>query len=356
MSVPGLGVVTPLGYGNPPSALRDFAVAAERRGVAGIQVGELASTEVFSLVSAMAAATSRIRLDTAVVATPTRSPALLAMGAATLAELSSGRFVLGLGVGSPAVAGWHGREFPARPRTALAAVIGDVRAALAGERLPGWGGFRLTGLPPRPDVRIFAAAMNEQMLRTAGQIADGVVVNFCPADQAARLVPLVRSARAEAGVTAAFEFVANVWAQAGSDAESAQQRLRWEIAPYMAVPTYRAAAVAIAGRDAIERADAAWHAGGREAAAPAVPQELIDSLLIYGGTADFAGRLAAFRAAGVDTVRLVPLTSLGGGIDAAYAVADIVGELSSGRPPASEDDGLRSGVPAGVRTDGPGRC
>ena len=69
--LPDLGVVTPLGYGNAPGTLRDFAAAAERRGVNGIQVGELASTEVFSLVSAMAAVTSRIRLDTAVIATLT---------------------------------------------------------------------------------------------------------------------------------------------------------------------------------------------------------------------------------------------------------------------------------------------
>ncbi len=174
----------------------------------------------------MAAATSRIRLGTAVIATLTRSLALLAMAAVTLADLSSGRFVLGLGVGSPAVAGWHGREFPARPRTAVVRVVSDVRAALAGERLPEWGGFRLTGIEPRPDVRIFVSAMNEQMLRAAGR----VVVNFCSAERAGRLVPLVGSARAAVGRTAPFEFVANPWAQAGTDAEPAQRRLRWEVA------------------------------------------------------------------------------------------------------------------------------
>ena len=167
--VANLGIATPLGYGQPPTALRDLAVAAERRGLGGIQVGELASTEVFALVAAMACATSRIRLETAVVSMLTRSPALLAMGAATLAELSSGRFVLGLGAGSPAVAGWHGREFPARPRTAMVQTVSDVRAALGGERLPGWDGFRLTGIEPRPDVRIFMAAMNPQMLRAAAR-------------------------------------------------------------------------------------------------------------------------------------------------------------------------------------------
>jgi len=314
-----LGVVTPLGYGHAPTALRDLAVASERRGLTGIQAGELASTEVFSLVSAMAAVTSRIRLETAVLATLTRSPALLAMAAATLADLSDGRFVLGLGAGSPAVAGWHGREFPAKPRTALVQTVGNVRAALAGERLPRWGGFRLTGIDPRPDVRIFMSAMNQRMLRAAAGAADGVVVNLCPAEQAARLVPLVRSARAAAGRTAPFEFVVNVWAQAGTDVELAQRRLRWEVAPYLAVPTYRAAAVAIGGEDAV----------GRTAAASAVPQQLIDGLLLDGDAADFARRLAAFRAAGVDAVRLVPLTSLGGGIDAAHDIIDVLGELGS---------------------------
>jgi alkanesulfonate monooxygenase SsuD/methylene tetrahydromethanopterin reductase-like flavin-dependent oxidoreductase (luciferase family) len=324
-----LGIVTPLGYGQAPTALRDLAVAAERRGLAGIQVGELASTEIFSLVAAMAAATSRIRLETAVIATLTRSPALLAMGAVTLADLSSGRFVLGLGAGSPAVAGWHGREFPARPRTAMVQTISDVRSALSGERLPRWDGFRLTGIEPRPDVRIFMSAMNPQMLRAAGSIADGVVVNFCPAAQAERLVPVVRSARAAAGRTTPFEFVVNVWAQAGTDVELAERRLRWEIAPYMAVPTYRAAAVAIADEDAVDRAADAWRRGGRTAAAPAVPQRLVEALLVHGGAADFARRLAAFRAAGADCVRLVPLTSLGGGIDAAHDLVDVLGELRS---------------------------
>ena len=326
--LPSLGVVTPLGYGHPPAALRDLAVAAERRGLAGTQVGESASTEIFSLVAAMAVATSRIRLETAVIATLTRSPALLAMGAATLASLSSGRFVLGLGAGSPAVAGWHGQQFPARPGTAVVRAVGDVRAALAAERLPEWGGFRLTGIEPRPDVRIFMSAMSERMLRAAVGTADGVVVNFCPPERAARLVPVVRSERAAAG-RGNFEFVANIWAQAGTDLELAQRRLRWEIAPYMAVPTYRAAAVAIAGEEAIGRAAAAWRAGGRAAAAPAVPPQLIDRLLVHGDAAGFAQRLADYRAAGVDAVRLVPLTSLGGSVDEAHAVIDVLGEVSS---------------------------
>ena len=134
----------------------------------------------------------------------------------------------------------------------------------------------------------------------------------------------------------------------------AQRRLRWEIAPYMAVPTYLAAAVAIAGEEAIDRAAAAWRSGGRAAAGPAVPQELIDSLLVHGDATGFAKRLADFRAAGVDAVRLVPLTSLGGSIDDAHAVIDVLGELSSlGSCPVRPAGSARSPCAPAMR--GPGR-
>ncbi|MCU1659882.1 MAG: class F420-dependent oxidoreductase [Pseudonocardiales bacterium] len=323
-----LGLVIPLGFGVEPRQLRDLAAAADRGGLDGIQVGELAGTEIFALVAAMAAVTDRIRLETAVVSTLTRSPALLAMGAATLAELSDGRFVLGLGAGSPIVASWHGKSFYDKPCTAVTDVARDVRAALAGERLEGWGDFRLTGLRPRDDIKIFVSAMNERMLNAAGRCADGVVVNLCSTGEARRLLPIVRAAQ---DGTRSVEFVANMWAHAGDDIDLAQQRLRWEIAPYLAVPTYRAAAIAIAGAAEVDRAGVAWRSGGRTAAAPLVPQALVDAMLVSGDAGAFEKRLEDYRDAGVDSVRVVPLTSRGGGAEAAHAVVDVLAEVSARR-------------------------
>jgi alkanesulfonate monooxygenase SsuD/methylene tetrahydromethanopterin reductase-like flavin-dependent oxidoreductase (luciferase family) len=323
--LPNVGLAMPLGYGARPAELTDLAVAAERLGLDGIQTGESANVEAFSLLGAIASATSSIRLETAVVSVLSRSPALLGMAAATLADLSGGRFALGVGAGSPLVASWHGTAFPERPASALAEAVVQLRLVLSGHRLPDRGGFRLIGLPPRPDVRILMAAMNHRMLRAAGRIADGVVVNFADPEQVARMSRIARAARAEAGNGAPFEFVANLWAHAGG--ADAEERLRWEVAPYLAVPTYRAAAVAIAGAEAVDRAGAAWRDGGRAAAAPLVPQRLVDAVLVTGDAASFARRLAALRTAGADTVRLVPLISQDAGIAAAQDVIGVLGDV-----------------------------
>jgi alkanesulfonate monooxygenase SsuD/methylene tetrahydromethanopterin reductase-like flavin-dependent oxidoreductase (luciferase family) len=326
-----LGLVTPLGYGIAPSELVSLAVAAEAAGLGSIQVGELAGTEVFSLVSAMVAATSTIRIETAIVSTLTRSPALLAMAAATLAELSDGRFVLGLGAGSPIVASWHGKQFYDRPRSEVVAVIEQVRTLLAGERLAAAGGFRLTGLAPRPEVPIYVSALNDRMIQAAGQYADGVILNMAGPAQAARMAALARRARAGAGIARPFEFVVNLWAYAGDDIESAQARLRWETAPYAAVPTYRPAMIAIAGAAGIDAVADAWRAGGRSAAAPLLPAEFVDTVLVCGGAAEFAERVEQYRQAGVDTVHLVPLTARDGDAASARSVIDTLGQL--GRAP-----------------------
>ena len=120
----------------------DYARAADEAGLHDISVGELRSTEVFALTAAIATATTNLHIETSIVAAVTRSPTLIAMGAATVAQLSGGRFRLGLGAGSPMVAGWHGADF-ARPLHTVERTLDLVRTALAGERVPELGDFRL---------------------------------------------------------------------------------------------------------------------------------------------------------------------------------------------------------------------
>jgi alkanesulfonate monooxygenase SsuD/methylene tetrahydromethanopterin reductase-like flavin-dependent oxidoreductase (luciferase family) len=141
---PAVGVGTPLGYGISASELVAYARAADAAGLDDVSVGELRSTEVFGLAAAMIASTERVRVETSIVAVVTRAPTLLAMGAATLAQLSAGRFVLGLGAGSPIVAGWHGTDLAA-PLARVERSVRAVRSALAGERVNDWGAFKLAG-------------------------------------------------------------------------------------------------------------------------------------------------------------------------------------------------------------------
>ena len=206
---------TPLGLGLDAPQLVAYARAADDAGLTDVSVGELRSTEVFALAAAIAGATRSITIETSIVAAVTRSPALIAMGAATLAQLSGGRFRLGLGAGSPMVAGWHESAFT-QPLRRVERTLDLVRAALAGERVADLGGFRLA--PEMvANVPVVLAAMNEGMLRLAGRKADGVVLQFCGPEQAERMAGIARSARCDAGIAAPFTVTVNVWGAAGLD-------------------------------------------------------------------------------------------------------------------------------------------
>jgi alkanesulfonate monooxygenase SsuD/methylene tetrahydromethanopterin reductase-like flavin-dependent oxidoreductase (luciferase family) len=322
---PAIGVGTPLGFGIAAPALVAYARAADEAGLADISVGELRSTEVFALASAMIAATEHAFIETSIVAAVTRAPTLLAMGAATLAQLSNGRFRLGIGAGSPIVAAWHGAQFDA-PLRKVEHTVDLVRASLAGERVDELGSFRLSG-EMVGDVPVILSALNNGMLRLAGRKANGVVVQFCDPAQAGRMGAVARAARQDVGVEMPFELIVNVWAFAGDDREQAEAAFRREVAPYLAVPTYRAAAAALSSPAEVETAAARWRTGGREAAAEAVPRSLTDALLVVLGRDDVEGRLAAYRRAGCDRIRFVPLTPVPGDDTHARAVVEALGEV-----------------------------
>ncbi|WP_146751182.1 LLM class flavin-dependent oxidoreductase, partial [Pseudomonas aeruginosa] len=137
-----------------------------------------------------------MRLGTAIANVYTRGPATLASTAAGLADLAPGRFVLGIGAGSqPIVESWNGGKF-SRPATRVREMAQFLRAALAGERVVWKGetftvdGFRLTRVPTQP-VPIYVAALREGMLKVAGQVGDGVILNWLSPDDLPRSVGVV---------------------------------------------------------------------------------------------------------------------------------------------------------------------
>ena len=147
---------------------------------------------------------TQLRLGTAIANVFTRGPATLAMSAAGLADLAPGRFCLGIGAGSqPIVEAWNGGRF-ALPATRVREMVQVLRAALAGERVIFHGkalsvdGFRLARPPARP-VPIYVAALRAGMLQVAGEVADGVILNWLAAADVPRVVGVVREAAARAG-------------------------------------------------------------------------------------------------------------------------------------------------------------
>src|SRR6266850_7858091 len=189
------------GFALPEHA--DLAREAERLGYTDAWSYEADGIDCFAPLAPVALATG-LRLGTAIANVFTRGPATLAMSAAGLADLAPGRFCLGIGAGSqPIVEAWNGGRF-ALPATRVREMTGVLRAALAGERVVFKGktlsvdGFRL-GRPPAHPVPIYIAALRPGMLQVAGEVGDGVILNWLAASDVPRVVALVREAAARAG-------------------------------------------------------------------------------------------------------------------------------------------------------------
>ncbi len=297
-----VAITMPVEDGLPIGWLADLVVDAEQAGVDTALVGEVAGPEVFATLGAMAARTSRIRLGSGIVAAYTRSPALTAMGFATLASLAPGRVVAGVGASSPIVVGrWHGRDFE-QPLATVREFTGLLRSALRGERLEHHGaryrshGFRLD-LPP-VDVPIWLGAINPRMLALAGEIADAVFMTWCPPAEVADKRAIVEQAAIDAGRNPAeVTTVLSFWGYAGPDPERAMERMRRSVLAYAMVPTHRPAFVDTfeALPDAVE----AWQSGDRAAALSMVSDEAVMAQCAIGSDA-LAERLATYRDAGVD--------------------------------------------------------
>jgi len=182
--------------------LTEVAREAEQWGYTDAWSFEVDGIDAFTPLAVIGLATN-MRLGTAIANVYTRGPATLASTAAGLADLAPGRFVLGIGAGSqPIVESWNGGQF-SRPATRVRETAQFLRKALAGERVVFKGetfsvdGFRLTRVPAHP-VPIYVAALREGMLKVAGQVGDGVILNWLSPDDVPRSVGVVRAAARQA--------------------------------------------------------------------------------------------------------------------------------------------------------------
>jgi alkanesulfonate monooxygenase SsuD/methylene tetrahydromethanopterin reductase-like flavin-dependent oxidoreductase (luciferase family) len=276
----------------------DLAVEAEALGYDQVLTGETYAVEAFALLGLIAARTERITLGTGVIPIPLRSPVLTAMGFATLASAAPGRVLAGLGSGTPGVAhDWHHREFVA-PVQAMREFVEVFRAVLAGGKVDVEGtttravGFRL-GMPGA-DVPVLMGAVGPRMLRLAGEVADGVFLTLCPADEVpARLAVVGKPVPA----------TVLVFADSGRHGD-ARDRMRGLLRRYAAVPTHQKALGALG------------HEGD-------IPDHVVDRFLATGPDG-MANHLRALADAGAAVAAVIPLPPARGDLD---AVRDTVAML-----------------------------
>lgn len=224
--------------GCQPREAVGIAMEAEKLGYDSVWAPEVASYDAFAILGAIAFNTTRIRVGTGIVPIFTRSPALLAMAASTIADLTRGRAILGVGVSTPMIVReWHGREYR-HPLSAMRDTVAIVRQGFLGTvtDYPGKGasstGFRLDR-PPDVAPAIYVAALGPAMRTLAGQVGDGVILNFIPASLAEMVVSEFSTHRC------GFEVVTFVHLAVQDSDGVAEARLRREIASYCQVREYR---------------------------------------------------------------------------------------------------------------------
>ena len=310
---PRWGITLPL-RAIPLAAQRDLVAALPDLGYTDAWSSEVSGADAFTPLALAAEWAPGLRLGTAVAGIYNRGPALLAMNAATLASLAPGRFVLGIGVSSPVVVtDWNGVPLE-RPYQRARDSLRFLRQALAGEKVTMAGdtfsvrGFRLDS-PPDPPPALALAALRPQMISLGAALADGVITNWlAPGD-----VPQVR---AVAGPDC--ELIARIFVCPTADAQAARDIGRRMIAAYLTVPAYAAFHDWLGRGERLRPMQQAWAAGDRKAALAAIPDDVVDDLVVHGPPEKCREGVAQYHASGLDTpvIAIVP----GPGVDEAAAV------------------------------------
>jgi probable F420-dependent oxidoreductase len=287
----------------------EIAREAERLGYTDAWSFEVDGVDCFSPLAVIGAATG-MRIGTAIANVYTRGPATLALSAAGLAEIAPGRFCLGIGAGSqPIVETWNGGEFR-QPATRVREMVQFLRAALAGERVVFRGetfsveGFRLTRPLPHP-IPIHVAALRSGMLRVAGEVADGAVLNWLSPDDVRKSVSVVREAARTAGRDPdALEITARLMINVDPASPESDLAVRRHITGYLNVPVYRAFHEWLGRSETLGPMWEAWSRGDRKAAVAAVPEQVIQDLIIRGSMTEIRARVERYLDAGIDTAFL----------------------------------------------------
>jgi probable F420-dependent oxidoreductase len=275
--------------------LRELGPLVRRIDEAGYDsVWSAESTEFDGFTPLVVAAehSTRLRLATGIVNVYTRGPALLAQTAAAVANVSDGRFVLGLGASSNVIVEqWNDIPFR-RPLAKVEETVEYLRAVLAGER--GTGGFKLASPPDQP-VPIVLAALRDRMLGLAARVADGAFTNFLPLSRAPKVV--------DAFAMPEKELACRFFSIHGPDDEALVVAKRIFVA-YATVPVYTEFFRWLGFGDEIDPVVEAWNAGDRKSAVEVAPETLIRDVFLLGPVETQRERLAEFARAGITTAVL----------------------------------------------------
>ncbi len=300
---------------------------AERLGYDSVWAAEAYGSDAASVLGWLAAGTRTIKLGSAIFQMPARSPAMTAMTAATIDQLSGGRMRLGIGSSGPQVAeGWHGQRF-ARQLQRTREYVAVVRMALARERveyhgetlelpLPDGPGkaLKLTIAPVQERIPIYLAAIGPKNTALAGEIADGWIPTLFSPEHVAESRALLEEGAARVGRSLdGFDVAPTVNVLITDDLVAGRDAMRPFIALYVGgmgsrrQNFYNQLMVRYGFEDAAREVQDLYLEGRREEAMAALPDRLIDAVSLCGPPEHVRDRLEVYREAGVGTLGVTPL-------------------------------------------------
>jgi probable F420-dependent oxidoreductase len=297
MSVPQRhGITVPI-EGIPLHAHREVFEEIAALGYTDVWSAESGGADAFTPLALAAAWAPSLRLGTAIVPAYTRGAATLAETVASMVQAAPGRFAFGIGTSSNVIVeSWNGIPFE-EPYRRVRDTIRFLRASLAGEKVTheydtfSVKGFRLNirvdEMPP-----ILVAALRPGMLRLAGREGDGAIINWLSADDVKTVVSYVGEDK---------EIVARIFVLPTDDQNVVRYVGKRAIAAYLNVPVYAAFHAWLGRGESLQPMWDAWKAGDRDAATAAIPDELVDALIVHGTPEEIREHLGRYAASGVTT-------------------------------------------------------
>ena len=316
---PGMTVPLP----GPLHSHREKLAELADLGYTDIWSAESDGADAFTPLALAAAWEPRLRLGTAIVPAYTRSPACFAQSVASMADAAPGRFAIGIGSSSNVIVErWNGIPF-VEPYKKVRDVVRFLKDALSGEKVSHQydtfkvDGFRL-GVRPEQPPQILVAALREGMLRLAAREADGTIINWLSPDDVRTVARVVHDAAG--GVPK--EIVCRIFVCPSENADVVRAAGRFAIAAYLNVPVYAAFHQWLGRGEVLQPMWDAWKAGDRKAALAAIPDSVVDDIIVHGSPAECRAKIQAYFDNGVTTTSLAIL-ALDPELKHAQAVRDL---------------------------------
>ena len=318
MTYQGYGMTIPFD-GVPLHAQRDWIVELADLGYTDVWSSEANGADGFTPLVLASTWAPTLRLGSAIVPAFTRGPATLAQCVASLADAAPGRVAFGIGTSSNVIVErWNDIPFT-EPYKKTRDTVRFLRTALTGAKVKedydtfSVNGFKL-GLVPEEQPKILIAALREGMLRLAGREGDGAIVNWLGADDVRTVAPHVHQGGEDK------EVVARIFVAPTTDRDLVLNYGRFAIAAYLTVPVYAEFHRWLGRGEMLQPMWDHWAAGDRQAALAAIPEELVDTLIVHGTPEACREHIARYQENGVTTPALAILPF---GLDQRQAIRDL---------------------------------